>query len=217
MILLFLTENDSLEELNVAGNADLDRHCTSQNNLKALESSETLPQILNISVSSPKVCVLKEVAAAQEGSCIMNTDYNQLEVADSEDDPITAEPAASNDDNCTNSCKRMLQFSESEFIQGLSTAIGMAKKLQLLDLSNNGFSTQDTETIYTAWSLGSRSGLAQRHIKEQTVHLLVRGQKCCGVKPCCKRDWCCCKSVWFTSLTGILRSSLTSDWYKICY
>ncbi|XP_034683390.1 protein TONSOKU [Vitis riparia] len=187
-IIQALSENDSLEELNVAGNANLDRHCASQNNLKALESSETLPQILNISVSSPKVCVLKEVAAAQEGSCIMNTDYNQLEVADSEDDPITAEPAASYDDNCTSSCKRMLQFSESEFIQGLSTAIGMAKKLQLLDLSNNGFSTQDTETIYTAWSLGSRSGLAQRHIKGQTVHLFVRGQKCCGVKPCCKRD-----------------------------
>ncbi|RVW85363.1 Protein TONSOKU [Vitis vinifera] len=159
-IIQALSENDSLEELNVAGNADLDRHCVRT----------------------------KGSCCCSRGSCIMNTDYNQLEVADSEDDPITAEPAASNDDNCTNSCKRMLQFSESEFIQGLSTAIGMAKKLQLLDLSNNGFSTQDTETIYTAWSLGSRSGLAQRHIKEQTVHLLVRGQKCCGVKPCCKRD-----------------------------
>ena len=189
--MLFPIENDSLEELNVAGNADLDRHRnTLPENLKTLESSEALQQI--VTDPSPKACIPKEAAAAaQEGSCIMNRDYNQLEVADSEDDdPITAEPAASNDDdNCTSSCKRRPEFSEIEFIQELSTAIGMAKKLQLLDLSNNGFSTQEAETIFTAWSLGSRSGLAERHIKKQTVlHLFVQGHKCCGVKPCCKRD-----------------------------
>lgn len=186
LILLFPTENDSLEELNVAGNADLDRHHTSPENLKTLESSKALQQI--VTDPSPVVCISKEVAAAQGESCIMNTDYNQLEVADSEDNPITAEHAASYDDNCASSCKRTPQFSVCEFIQGLSTAIGMAKKLQLLDLSNNGFSTEEAETIFTAWSLGSRTGLAQRHIKKQTVHLFVQGQKCCGVKPCCKRD-----------------------------
>lgn len=188
LILLFVTENDSLEELNVAGNADLEICHHSPNYSKALESSGTLPQVLNLSDSSPKVRALKDVAAARLDLCMANTDYNQLEVADSEEGPITAEPAALYDDYCTSSCKMMPHFSDIEFIQELSTAVGMAKKLQLLDLSHNGFSMQEAETLYSTWSSGSRSGLAQWHVKEQMLHLFVQGHKCCRVKPCCKRD-----------------------------
>ncbi|TXG57458.1 hypothetical protein EZV62_015287 [Acer yangbiense] len=122
-----LTENDTLEELNLADNADLDKQGIS-----------------------------KEADTDEHDLCPMNTDCNQLEVADSEDDKIRVEAAASGFDNsCTSLCQKNSSF-ECQFIQELSTAIGRAKHLQLLDLSNNGFSTQDkvfglaglTETVY---------------------------------------------------------------------
>ncbi|KAK9272896.1 hypothetical protein L1049_003275 [Liquidambar formosana] len=188
-IIQALEENDSLEELNLAENAHLDKRYALQYDLAAKSSLQSFPSNLNVSESSPKKCAPKEVDGAQERLCSVNTECNQLEVADSEDDLIRVEPAVSGfDDSCTSSCQRNPSFPECQYIQELSTAIGNAKQLKLLDLSNNGFSTQIAETFYTAWSLSSRAALAQRHIKEQTIHLLVQGIKCCGVKPCCRRD-----------------------------
>jgi hypothetical protein len=128
----------------------------------------------------------KEVDAAQQGLCPVNTDYNQLEVADSEDDPIRAEAAASGiDDSCASSCQKNALSPECQFIQELSTAVHMAEKLSFLDLSNNGFSAQIAETLYTAWS-SLRGGSAERHIEDKTIHLFLKGNKCCSVKSCCK-------------------------------
>uniref|UniRef100_A0A5B6ZRH6 Protein TONSOKU n=1 Tax=Davidia involucrata TaxID=16924 RepID=A0A5B6ZRH6_DAVIN len=189
-ILQALSENTSIEELYLAENADLDKDHTLQNELKTLKGSSNSPQKkLNSSESSLKMSLPKDVEAAQQGLCAVNTDCNQLEVADSEDELIGVEPAISGfDGSCTSSCQRTPSNFECQFIQELSTAIGMAKQLQLLDLSNNGFSTQVAETLYTAWSSSSRAGLAQRHIHEQTIHLSVQRKKCCGLKPCCRRD-----------------------------
>ncbi|KAL6286684.1 hypothetical protein ACE6H2_011074 [Prunus campanulata] len=114
-----------------------------------------------------------------------NTNLDGLEVADSEDDEVKA-AASGLDDNHTRPCQRNSSSSGCQFIQGLSSAIDMAKNLRLLDLSNNGFSTQDADILYSSWS-GSRFGSAQRHIKDQIIHLFVEGIKCC-VKPCCRKD-----------------------------
>jgi hypothetical protein len=128
----------------------------------------------------------KEVDTVPQGLCALNTDYDQLEVADSEDDPIKVEAAASGiDDSCESSCQKKKLSPECQFIRELSTAVHMAKKLCLLDLSNNGFSTQAAEALYTAWS-SLRVGSAERHIEDKTIHLCLKGNKCCSVKSCCK-------------------------------
>lgn len=182
-------ENNSLEELNLADNADLDKDFTLECDSTAKGSMESLPSKLNISDSSPKECALKEDDGALQKYCTVNTDCNQLEVADSEDDQIRVEPVVSGfDDSCTSSCRMNPLLSNCQFTQSLSNAIGIAKQLKLLDLSGNGFSTQTAESLYSAWSSSSRAGLAERHIKEQIFHLSVQGVKCCGLKPCCRRD-----------------------------
>ncbi|GFY87555.1 hypothetical protein Acr_05g0011940 [Actinidia rufa] len=50
------------------------------------------------------------------------------------------------------------------------------------------FSVETAEMLYASWSSTSRAGLAQRHIHDKTFHFSVQGSKCCGVKPCCRRD-----------------------------
>lgn len=136
---------------------------------------------------SPKVCAPEEIEPSHQDLCIVNTGYNQLEVADSEDGPATVEAAASGiDDSCASSSQRKFSSPECQFIQELSSAICNAKKLCLLDLSNNGLSTEAAEMLYTAWS-SSRPGSACKHIKSQTIHLCMEGIKCC-VKPCCVKD-----------------------------
>ncbi|XP_059433494.1 protein TONSOKU-like [Corylus avellana] len=177
-----LAGNGSLQELSLADNAYLDKHYSLEYNLTGKGSSEFLKQELNISENSLKGCATEQVDNAQQGLCTVNTDYNQLEVADSEDDPIRVDAAASGiDDSCASSCQK----NECQFIQELSTAVHMAEKLSFLDLSNNGFSTQIAETLYTAWS-SLRGGSAERHIEDKTIHLFLKGNKCCIVKSCCK-------------------------------
>ncbi|GFY91242.1 tetratricopeptide repeat (TPR)-containing protein [Actinidia rufa] len=105
-----------------------------------------------MSDSSFKISLPEEVEGAQQGSFAPNSD--QLEAADSEDDPNRREPVVSGpSDSCTSSCQQ--NFSEM---------------------------------LYASWSSTSRAGLAQRHIHDKTFHLSVQGRKCCGVKPCCRRD-----------------------------
>lgn len=162
---LAVTDNESLEELNLANNTDVDEHFRQE----AKETAE------NRSQSSMKGSVSNE----EPGLCTMNTEINDMEVADSEDE----QPAES---GCMSSCQRKLSL-EGEFIQELSSAIGTAKQLQMLDLSNNRFSLQASEALYGAWSSGLRVGAASRHIEEQIIHFSVDGVKCCRVKCSCKR------------------------------
>lgn len=166
----------------------MDKQLALQHDLTTNLSSEFLPPKLNTSDFSDKECLSKEADTNQQDVCPMNNECNQLEVADSEDDQIRAENAASAfDDSCTSSCQKNSSF-ECQFIQELSIAISMAKQLQLLDLSKNGFSTQAVKTLYSAWSSRSGASLSWKHIKEQTIHFSVEANKCCRVKPCCRRN-----------------------------
>ncbi|XP_015891011.3 protein TONSOKU [Ziziphus jujuba] len=181
-----LSGNGSLEELNLADNVQLDKYHPPQHDITK-QSSELMVPNFSTSKSSPKICVPEEVEPSQPDLCIVNTDCNQLEVADSEDDLIKVEAATFGiDDSCASSSQRNFSPPERQFIQDLSTAISEAKKLILLDLSNNGFSTEAADMLYSAWS-SSRVGSAHRHIKDQTIHLTTEGSKCC-VKPCCRKD-----------------------------
>ncbi|XVF17047.1 hypothetical protein REPUB_Repub10bG0083400 [Reevesia pubescens] len=186
-IIQALAENDSLEELKLADNADMNKQLAIQYGTLTNESSEILQPNHTVSEATLNPCVSKEFVDKQV-LCALNSDCSKLEVADSEDDEIRVETAASGfDDSCASSCHRNSSL-EGQFIQELSAAIGMVKQLQVLDLSNNGFSVQALETLYNAWSSGSRVGLASRHFENQIVHLSVEGNKCCRVKSCCKKD-----------------------------
>lgn len=181
----FASGNNCLEELNLADNVDLDKHAL-QCNTTEKESEELTQPCHDISKPHGLTCSIKELDSAQQNLEKANTEYNELEVADSEEPVREAAAASGIDDSCASSCERKSASLDDQFILALSSALRMAKTLQLLDLSNNGFSAQETETLFSAWST-SRTGLAQRHIKDNIVHLFVKGTKCC-VKPCCKKD-----------------------------
>lgn len=189
LILMFLAGNDSLQRLCLADNVDQGKHSSLQHDIIGQGCPEILKQELNMSESSPKVYVTKEVDNAEPLLCAMNNECNQLEVADSEDASIRVEAAASAgiDDSCASSCQRNILSPYCQFMQELSTAIHMSKNLCLLDLSNNGLSTKAAKTLYTAWS-SLRPSSVERHIEDQTIHLFVKGNKCCNVKPCCKKN-----------------------------
>ncbi|KAL4291288.1 hypothetical protein GQ457_14G006280 [Hibiscus cannabinus] len=165
-----LAENESLEELNLARNADMDKQLGIKYAKPTNRSSESLQPNQTVS----------------DGG--LDTACNKLEVADSEDDEARVETGASGlNDCCASSCQRNSTL-ECQLVQELSVAIGMAKQLQMLDLSDNGLSVQASEALYNAWSSGSRASLSRRHIEDRIVHFSVEGNKCCRLKPCCKKD-----------------------------
>ncbi|XP_024026928.1 protein TONSOKU [Morus notabilis] len=185
-ILKALADNESLEDLNLANNVDVDQHSTPRRDVTTKDSEELLQPEIGVPKSSRKASVPEEVEPAQQGLVPENNDLDQLEVADSEEDPIGGEAAASGiDDSCASSSQRNSSSPEWQLAQEVSTAISKAKTLQLLDLSNNGLSTQVSEKLYTAWA-SSRPRPAYKHIKDQTIHLLTKGRKCC-IKPCCRK------------------------------
>ncbi|KAG6721658.1 hypothetical protein I3843_03G123000 [Carya illinoinensis] len=176
----------ALADLSLADNAYLDKHDSLQCNLTGKGSTEFLKEERDISETCLRGYANKEVDSGQQDLCTVTTDCNQLEVAYSEEDPIRVEVAATGiDDSCAgaSSSQKRNPSPDCQFIQELSTAIIIAKKLCSLDLSNNGFSTQAAEALYTAWSR-IRVGSAERHIEDQIIHLYTRGNKCC-TKPCC--------------------------------
>lgn len=176
---MFQAGNESLEELNLADNADLNKQLALQCDLTTNMNSEHLQPSDNAS---------REVDTDKPTVCLMSTDSDRLEVADSEDDEVKVETTASGvGDSCASSCQKSSSL-ECQFIQEFSAAIGMAKHLQLLDLSKNGFSTRAAEELYTAWSSRMGAGPFWKHINKQTVHFSMEENKCCRVKPCCKRS-----------------------------
>ncbi|KAF7834177.1 protein TONSOKU [Senna tora] len=183
-----LGENNNLEELNLAGNAVPNESFALQHDVSVERQSQILEQKCDTS-ESHKEGLPMIVDDTEEALCTLNTDYLQLEVADSEDTPIRVEAAASGiDDSCASSYQRNSLSPKCQFIQQLSNAIGMAKHLQLLDISDNGFSAEDAETFYSSWSSSSRAVSSQKHITEQTIHFSTMENKCCRVKPCCKKE-----------------------------
>eukprot|EP00268_Persea_americana_P067777 TRINITY_DN9363_c0_g2_i2.p1 TRINITY_DN9363_c0_g2~~TRINITY_DN9363_c0_g2_i2.p1 ORF type:complete len:510 (-),score=96.93 TRINITY_DN9363_c0_g2_i2:139-1668(-) len=176
-IIQALAENNSLEELNLAENADL-----------AKGRTISMPKHASPNCSRPEdvpmnICVLEEVKTAQQGLCTENSD---VEVAYTEENPIRDWPTSSTSSDST----RLSQgkgLLESQLIQDLAVAIGSTKHLQLLDLSFNGFSREVAELLHSAWASISCGRLVQKHIDVNTIHFLAEGKNCCGVRTCCKR------------------------------
>ncbi|CAL0330027.1 unnamed protein product [Lupinus luteus] len=169
-----LAENCCLEELNLAANSV-------PNELTALQCH-----------TSVQGCSLKQEQKADtlkvdENQEFLYSDYDQLEVADSEELPVRVEAAASGiDDSCASSYKKNSSSPECHFTQQFSVAIAKAKNLQLLDLSDNDFSAQAAETFYSSWTT-LRPLSSQKHITKCIIHFSTKENKCCRVKPCCKK------------------------------
>ncbi|CAN1298605.1 Protein TONSOKU [Linum perenne] len=158
-LIQILAENNQLEELHVAENADL----------------------LEIDISASN-----EVDHGDRLlDCQVNMECGDFEVADSFHS-TRVEAAAKINDTCTSSRgKNSTPSTKSRIMEELSDAIAAAKTLQLLDLSRNGLSVGDVEALYGSWSR-LRKGSAQKHVKDELVHFSVGTNKCCR-KPCCRR------------------------------
>ncbi|XP_050205266.1 protein TONSOKU isoform X2 [Mercurialis annua] len=170
-----LSENHHLEELHLTDNTNPEDKHTMQCDSVAKQDN------LNTSDSW-------KADIDQEALCARNIiDCSELEVADSEDNQARVEAGHEFDDSCTSSCQKNSSL-ESRFIQQLAAAIGMAKQLKFLDLSNNGFSNLIAEELYTAWSSRSTPDLAWKHIKDAIIHFSTPQNKCCTAKPCCTKD-----------------------------
>ncbi|XP_068667550.1 protein TONSOKU [Aristolochia californica] len=168
-----LGENDSLVELNLAENISMGQENTSRH--------LSLPE----SPKHSRVCESKGVESGQ-GTHLINSDYTRLEIADSEDDSTRDAPTISDlNDDCVSSVARS-DFEDSWFFQKLSAAIGTARRLEMLDLSGNGFSIEAAGALYLAWKSSKCVSSVQKHIKQKIVHFTLEG-KCCGIRECCKK------------------------------
>lgn len=146
-ILGALSENHTIEELNLADNV-----------------------CLNEIEAPTRVLRLSEERSKDDEVCILNTNEEQLEVADSEEEEEENEGDA-----------------ESQSVQQLANSIKMIRNLKVLDLSGNSFSVEITDMLFSAWSSQGRASLGQRHVDENIVHFSVQGSKCCGIKSCCRK------------------------------
>ncbi|XP_075081059.1 protein TONSOKU isoform X4 [Nicotiana tabacum] len=188
-ILKGLSENYYLEELNLAENADREElHALPHDPCSLNKCSNVFQTDANLLDHMAEAPAANDNEGCQEELCTINTDDNLLEAPDSEDEQVEVDAIerATNRSSNGASLKNHSDI-ESEFIQELSAAIQMAKYLQLLDLSNNGFTKELAESLYAAWASSSRSGSSQGHIEDNTIHLSVEGLKCCHLKTCCRR------------------------------
>lgn len=185
-VLKILSENCSLEELNLAGNVNLDeRHNT---HISTTGSSSPIPENPTLPETLLKTSASKEIETCEQELCEHNKDDDLLQVADSDEETLKEEDEVigSNNGSMALSQKNQVVGPQNWLFQELFAAIKEAKHLQLLDLSDNGFSNHFLE-LSTSWSSGSRAGISVSHIQDNLVHLSVRGYQCCAKKPCCRR------------------------------
>ncbi|XP_040376586.1 protein TONSOKU [Oryza brachyantha] len=178
-IILAVAENDQLEELRMAENTNL-----------ALQ--RTLHYDEDVQDVSPGTDQNQRTnAEANNDVALGRVDLDKMEVPDSEDEAAgNEEPRAAPgpDTSCASSCQRN-SYSGCHSIQELAEAIVSAKQLKLLDLSRNGLSEEDIQSLYFAWGSGPRGdGIARKHVAKEVMHFSVDGMMCCGLKPCCRRD-----------------------------
>lgn len=186
--LVCLSENNCLEELNLAGNAAPNELSSLKHDFSVKGCSENLEHKPDTcEVSSPM-----EVDKTKKGLGTLSNGNCELEVVIAQDDRTRPEATTSGiDDSCASSCERN-NFSSpkcNQLIRKLSNAIGLANNLQLLDLSDNGFSSEAAELLYSSWSSSSpRTQSSHKHLTDQIIHFSTSENKCCRVKPCCKKD-----------------------------
>ncbi|XP_060184137.1 protein TONSOKU isoform X2 [Lycium barbarum] len=188
-ILKGLSDNYYLEELNMAENADRDEiHALLHDPCSLNKYSNVFQTDANHLDHTSEGSAANAKEGYQEELCTMNTDNNLLEAPDSEDEQVEVDAIErATNQSCSGTSLKSHSNLESDYIQELSAAIQLAKHLQLLDLSDNGFTKQLAENLYTAWTSSSRSGSSRGHIEDNTIHLSVEGVKCCHLKPCCRR------------------------------
>ncbi|KAJ0264409.1 Protein TONSOKU [Hirschfeldia incana] len=180
-IIQALSANKNLEELNISENAKMDDTVFGEavNGSSEMGQKEhgTCESITSMDCDTKHNCQNPD---KEQELCESNMECDGLEVADSEDEQTEEQTATSS----SLSLPR-----KNHVIKELSIALAVANQLQILDLSNNGLSVEALETLYMAWSSSeSRTGIAQRHLKDETAHFYVEGKMCCGVKPCCRKD-----------------------------
>ncbi|TVU28893.1 hypothetical protein EJB05_20430 [Eragrostis curvula] len=173
-IIQALSDNDQLEELRVAGNTNLAQG--------AMQYDEDMQEVSTTELG--KQCNSSGVA---NDIAPQSIDFVNMLVADSEDE-------ADNENHCAvvgprGNCASSSQRNTCQDIQELVHALVSAKQLKLLDLSQNGLSEGSIQSLYSAWASGPRGdGIARKHVNKEVVHFSVDGMRCCGPKPCCRRD-----------------------------
>ncbi|KAL8168242.1 hypothetical protein V2J09_009741 [Rumex salicifolius] len=178
-----LTENNSVEELDLGANVTQEERETLNCESKSKDSLPPPEQ------PCPKLDEKKDEGAQLE-QFELDTMYEEhLEVADSDDDTIMPELATSGISNtCPDQRPLNTESLSHRSFQGLLKAIANAKNLRLLDLSSNGLSSHLVDELYNAWSSSLRSSMTYKHWNDHVLHLSVHGKICCGIKPCCRRD-----------------------------
>ncbi|PAN08597.1 hypothetical protein PAHAL_1G423100 [Panicum hallii] len=176
-IIQALSGNDQLEELRLAENTN-----------SALKRIIQYGDMQEVSTTNEqKQCNNPETSNAIARG---NLDLENMQVADSEDE-------AENENHCAlsgphRSCASSSQknsYSSCQIIQELAEALISAKQLKVLDLSRNGLSDEAIQSLHSAWASVPRGdGMAQKHVNKDVVHFSVDGMRCCGMKPCCRRD-----------------------------
>lgn len=186
--LQLLSENHSLEELNLADNINPDEiQALTSNSRSSGETHSFSPGGKN-ETDSLKAAASELVDALPQEMCVLNTSYHQLEVADSEDELAEGQAALSGAGNiCTQASPNRILPTESQPMRDFTAAIQLATSLKLLDLSGNGFSQEVTDILFSAWSSRDGAGLARRHVDGKTVHYSLQGHECCGIKSCCRK------------------------------
>ncbi|KMZ57606.1 Protein TONSOKU [Zostera marina] len=188
---------DGILELNFGGNPLGKENCPAISSLLANPKCSLKVIVLNncrlgLSGIFYIIQALKENKTLEEIHVANNVDLTQEESLQCDDDMEV--PDSEDDDELTKT-DRVSSVSDgnraSSTIEELSVVFASsANQLRYLDLSCNGLSKENVETLYNAWS--SRYGLsARKHVEEKTVHFSVDdddGKKCCDIKPCCRRD-----------------------------
>ncbi|WVZ55398.1 hypothetical protein U9M48_006061 [Paspalum notatum var. saurae] len=178
LIIRSLSENDQLEELRMAENTNLALTRTIKHDEDMQEVSMT---------SEQKQCDNPE---ATNDIALEDIDFENMQVPDSEDEADNdAHRARSGPHRSCASSSQKNSYSSGQIIKELAEALISAKQLKVLDLSQNGLSEEAIESLYCAWASVPRGdGMARKHVNKELVHFSVHGMRCCGLKPCCRRD-----------------------------
>nr|WPC94901.1 TSK [Cyathula capitata] len=173
-IIKSLAENESLEELNLAGNVEQEANQCPKNDLSVQKNPEPLDS---------------ENKLQNPTNEHLGEDSNQLEVADSYETDSRIDVSETHlADTCNSQGQRNNLQPDNQCVKELLAAVNSSKHLQLLDLSFNGFSSQVADTFYSAWCSCTRASLPRRHFTGQLLHLSTQDKICCGVKPCCQKS-----------------------------
>lgn len=116
-------------------------------------------------------------------------DFENMQVADSEDEAENENYRAVSGPHRSCASSSQKNPHSCQIIQELAEALISAKQLKVLDLSRNGLSDEAIQSLYSAWASVSRGdGMARKHVNKDVVHFSVDAMRCCGIKPCCRRD-----------------------------